>query len=985
MANFSHEINEFIDCININDFLNLLPNKQINLLCIHLNIRSIIKNFTSLEQCIMSASKSVDVIILTEVNISDKISNLYSINGYRMFTALRKSRKGGGLILYVNQKHKCKTINIKTKHFESIMCNVTTDSNYSATLLAVYRPPNSSKNLFINELRDAITNNCKTNELYLLGDVNIDIKIDNPIKHIYSNTLHSLGLLCGITEHTRIEMRNGKLSKSCIDHIYTRSSTQDLYTAAIGTTLADHRAIVLACIGVRIQAVPKYKLCLNNQKVLENLSSIDWKPISTSTCPITIFDYIHSKFTECYKKCTEKIKIKSNIMRINNTWISKNIIKACNRRDELFIQWIKNTNNFIIKQKYNKARNYANKIIRKSKNHNIKQDIISNKSNTNKLWQILNEITGRIKLSVDEVIRNAFETEIDSCKNIADNFAMTFKNDIKKIKSNCSKLLLNKSSYISEANVTMRYEPASPKSIGRIITSMNTKKSPGIDKIRAMDIKLICHKIKSIISNLINASILTGKYPHMLKTGIVRPIHKKGSRENYANYRPITILPIINKIAEKYISQQIYKFYAANNIITPNQYGFQPHKSTTQLLSSFTDSIYKHLDNKEHVLVVFIDYTKAFDTLRHDRLLQSLCDSGIRGKLLAWCENYLCNRNHTVRVGNGDSCMIKSTVGTAQGSVLGPLHYITYVNSLANAIKRSEMYQFADDTCLIAAGRNITNALRQLQEDFDILTKWSHDAGLLLNADKTKLMYICSSQNRSLFKPVLILHNHKCLHRNTKAVTCDCTEIELVGNHTYLGMVIDSNLNWKMHINHVCDKLRGILAKFHLVKHKVPYKTLLLLYMALAESIISYGLSSYGRTYKTHLDQIYYLQLRILKEVIPYNIKKSFSNNEKFFEFCKILPIHEKTELTLLSEHFFNENLKHYKNMNSTKITTRSMVNLKLILPNYCNMYGKRSLQYIIPKLINQLPLSVRNTITHKNIKHILKRHYQEVLTMKVK
>lgn len=483
---------------------------------------------------------------------------------------------------------------------------------------------------------------------------------------------------------------------------------------------------------------------------------------------------------------------------------------------------------------------------------------------------------------------------------------------------------------------------------------------------------MLTDSIAPIIARFINISIDCGQYPADLKTGIVRPVHKNGSCKNYENYRPITILPVIDKIAEKYVGGQIIDFYNKNDILTKSQFGFQPQKSTTQLLSNFTDSICSHLDDQKHVLVVFIDYSKAFDTLRHDTLIEKLDDCGIRGPLKKWCHNYLNDRSFYVNVGGQLSDKVTVTEGTAQGSVLGPLHYLTYVNDVANLINKCEIYQFADDTCLLAAHRNIREALLCLQQDFTLLTKWSHDVGLVLNASKTKMMYISSSKNRVVTPLSLIAHNHGCLHTDQSGCVCDT--VELVKKHRYLGLIIDDRLKWTNHINHVCDKLRAILSKFTLIRNKIPYQTLLSLYIALGESIISYGLSSYGRSCKTNLNLIYQLQIRLMKTIVPYKVKlKHKDDYHGLFNYCNILPIHEKIKYTLLVEQFFNET---YQNKINHKIVTRSVANHFLITPRWKNLYGKNRLSYQIPKLINSLPIEIKSNLTIKNIKKNLKSHF---------
>lgn len=697
------------------------------------------------------------------------------------------------------------------------------------------------------------------------------------------------------------------------------------------------------------------------------------------TCPNKIYKCIETKINDCYSKSIRVIKLKNkNAKRYNNNWITEKIKKACEFRDDLFNQWKKDSTNKILRLKYNKARNFANKLIEKTKNQHLKKEIKLNWVNPKQLWQILNKITGRIKQSIDKIILDAFETPIVRPLNIANNFAVNFDKNVKQIIPTCNQPLLDNSTYRNRTNTSMWFRNATPWDIEKIIKSLSKKKAPGIDGIRLIDIVNLGQKVTAAIAQLINASVKKGVYPKELKIGIVRPIHKKGSRHKYDNYRPITILPTIDKIFEKFISKQIYRYYDSNKVITDEQYGFRPGKNTTQLLSKLTDKIYDHLNNKKQVLVVFIDYSKAFDSLRHDLLIDRLEDCGVRGPLLNWCKDYLMNRAYAVKVGNDFSDNVIVTEGTAQGSVLGPLHYITYVNSIINVVKECDIFQFADDTCILAAEKDVNTALQKLQTDFNNIIKWSHDSGLVLNASKTKLMYISSSHNRKQVKLELLAHDHQCLHGNANSQPCGCPHIELVDKQTHLGLIMDNRMTWKDHINHVCNKLRAILAKFSIIKHKIPYQNLLLLYNSLVESTISYGLSSYGRTFKSHLDLIYNLQLRILKTIVPEKVKIKYKDDHReIFHFCKVLPIHEKTKYHLLTENFFNTDLqvlvKHSKD-------TRSRRNGKLIIPYYVNNYGKRTLKSMIPRLINELPLNVKSKITTKKLKIELKQHFLETL-----
>lgn len=203
---------------------------------------------------------------------------------------------------------------------------------------------------------------------------------------------------------------------------------------------------------------------------------------------------------------------------------------------------------------------------------------------------------------------------------------------------------------------------------------------------------------------------------------------------------------------------------------------------------------------------------------------------------------------------------------------------------------------------------------------------------------------------------------------------CSCSHVKVVDKQKYLGLIIDNRFKWTEHINYVSDKLRAMLAKFTLVKNKIPYSTLLQLYKALVETTIQYGLSSYGRTYKSHLDQIYALQIRLLKTIVPKKIKLQFENNyHELFHYCKIIPIHDQIKYMLLCQHYFTESYKKYVFRTNR---TRSAQNTTLHVPDYNNAYGKQMLHYQIPKLINELPSSVKSEITDQNIKSKLKQHY---------
>lgn len=207
------------NCINCNSFIRKIPSSHINLLCIHINIRSIVKNYSKLLQIVDVSLYPIDIIILTEVGVTDETSNLFNIPGYKMYTKLRQNKKGGGIIIYIKDYLKFTLYNCNTYLFESLIGTIKTPCNQAVTICAIYRPPSYNKQLFVSELSFLLKNMHSSLNIIIAGDMNLDLKISSNIKDNYLNLMAEYGLLCGITEYTRIEKRLETITKSCLDHI----------------------------------------------------------------------------------------------------------------------------------------------------------------------------------------------------------------------------------------------------------------------------------------------------------------------------------------------------------------------------------------------------------------------------------------------------------------------------------------------------------------------------------------------------------------------------------------------------------------------------------------------------------------------------------------------------------------------------------------------------------------------------------------------
>ncbi|KAI5631398.1 reverse transcriptase (RNA-dependent DNA polymerase) domain-containing protein [Phthorimaea operculella] len=332
---------------------------------------------------------------------------------------------------------------------------------------------------------------------------------------------------------------------------------------------------------------------------------------------------------------------------------------------------------------------------------------------------------------------------------------------------------------------------------------------------------------------------------------------------------------------------------------------FDGGRSTATALAQFTDDVNGALDQHKQVVVVYIDFRKAFDTLEHNQLIQAMEECGIAGPLSNWLRAYLTDRYLQTVVDKVTGDPARVSCGVPTGSVYGPVGYIMHVNSMCNVVKNCCIYMYADDTCLLYADKDLNVIERKLQQDFTNIIKWAHDNGIVINISKTKCMLIRSPHLKAESRaPRIIGHSYYCLHND--GAMCDCAELEVVQHYKYLGLVIENKFSWKKHIGIMCDKLRAVLVKLRHLSYVLDRATMYVVYFALVDSIISYGLGSYGQTFKTYLNKIKSLQKRFMKLLVDKKVKARCkdSDYEQLFIECKMLPVHEKFALFTIVEQF---------------------------------------------------------------------------------
>ena len=325
------------------------------------------------------------------------------------------------------------------------------------------------------------------------------------------------------------------------------------------------------------------------------------------------------------------------------------------------------------------------------------------------LWKLINEVINRNKLKSelpDHFKEN--ETVITDPAEISNKFNEYFINVGPNLASKIPVSDMNFSNYLGERSIkSIFFDPVTENEVEVEIRKLKENKSCGHDDIPPKLVKNISKYIIKPLAYIYNQSFLTGSIPDDLKVALVTPVFKANDREEFSNYRPISVFPCFSKILEKLMYNRLLKYLDQNNIFFPSQYGFRRKHSTNIATIELITKISEAIDNNEYTLGVFLDLAKAFDTVNHEILLRKLDHYGIRGIVNEWFKNYLTERKQIVKYKSEQSESLTITCGVPQGSVLGPLLFLIYMNDISRCSKKLSFILFADDTNLFYSHKNV--------------------------------------------------------------------------------------------------------------------------------------------------------------------------------------------------------------------------------------------------------------------------------------
>ena len=848
-----------------------------------------------------------------------------------------------------------KPLNYSSHEFEMQWLIIKPPNQKTMVLGNIYRSPGPGQPKFLEHFSQALQtlDAHAGKDIHILGDFNIDVKgvKTNTVKELITMTR-----LAGLIQLIETPTRVTPSTATTID-LYFTNAEHIVASGSHPLNISDHDAIFLVR---KKQSPPKVRTSFKG-RIYKNYDSDhfqneirnrDWTQVMTADDCDLAWEALQGGIEEVLSRtCPVKM---ITLRKPQKPWLTVDILEQIKLKDDRMIE-ARASGDQALWIEAKRLRNRTKAMMGKAKAAYLQSVLTDTAKDSKAFWNTVHMILNPAKKSGQQInlLSNEGTPEPpgDAAETIND-FFINVAHDLRKP---------NNVPWINGGPITDTNFSIGIPTYGellKVLKKIDVNKSSGIDFLSSRVLKDAFLAAPHLLLRTIIISLTSGCFPGAWKRGTVIPIPKVANASTPSDHRPVALLPLPSKIIEKLVGAQTEHYLESNNLLTPHQFGFRKGRSTMGTVCELTDDIYKAMHKGLLTSAVFVDFRKAFDCVDHDILCSKLLNLGFAPNTLAWFRSYLTDRVQCTMANGVKSSLQGVRCGVPQGSILGPILFITFVNDLPDRLAHTKFKLYADDTLIYSMGKSYEENAISLNRDLSSLSDWCVNHRMFINYSKTKLLNFGSQGALTAAKAVT-------------QVQIEGNPIQQVQTYKYLGVVLDPKLAFDNHVRKCVSTSSHKLSILRKVRPMLTRTAAVRIYKAMILPLLEYGDVLYGGAGKQTLKKLQVTQNRCLKLALalPKRTPTTQVHNEG-----SIGMLTERRDISVLMQAY--ERVCDGKLLDSRKLRTRKFDAPVLVVPRYLKDQPKRAVEYRSAVAWNNLPPDIRLAPSKPAFKRRLRSYY---------